>query len=99
MKRTVALVLLFVMSFSIAHEYAFTYLDNEHCSINEYVEELSAPSAHHDICDTHFEYHQLFVLPQENILLEKPDLSLVAIISSESYTFETTLSVIKPPIV
>lgn len=66
LKSIVILVLLFMMGFSIVHEYAFAFYDEDHCSAAEYVSELDAPGSHGDICDIHFEYHQAFLLPSQN---------------------------------
>ncbi len=57
-----SLLLVFAFSFSIAHEYVYTLIDEEHCTVQEYVHELSASSDHGDICDIHHQYHHLFVL-------------------------------------
>ncbi|MDF1875620.1 hypothetical protein JHD48_07720 [Sulfurimonas sp. SAG-AH-194-I05] len=96
-KKLVSLVVLFVLSFSVVHEYAFAYFDDNHCTAVEYVSELETPSNHGDICDIHFEYHQSFVLQQlpHLSLFQKDSLSLLS--DKETYTFETKLLFFKPP--
>jgi len=98
-KSFITLTLLFVLGFSIIHEYAFTFYDNEHCTVTEYVAELEAPSNHGDICDIHFEYHQAFVLSSNTILPKLQDKTLKIKIDKESYNFQTHLNFLKPPIV
>ena len=53
-KSLVTLALLFVLSFSIVHEYVFASFESNHSSVIEYVAELEVPSEHHDHCDIHF---------------------------------------------
>ena len=64
LKSITALVLLLALSFSVVHEYSVVFYDKDHHDAAEYVLELSKPSAHGDICDIHFEYHQSFLLSQ-----------------------------------
>lgn len=64
-KSIITLALLFSMSFSIVHEYAFAFYDEDHCNVSEYVYELQAPSSHGDICDVHFGYHATYILSSQ----------------------------------
>jgi len=82
MNRLLKLLLLFVMSFSIAHEVVVSSHTESHCSAKEYVAEFSAPIQHdgeheheNDVCDTHFMFHlssllsplfSLFEIEQDN---------------------------------
>lgn len=101
--------LLFAMGFSIVHEYAFAFYDDEHCNTTEYVEEFQGPIAHDtnshelsahedDICDIHFEYHQAFLLLPDTTLLHNYDLRSNIALTKETYQFQTSLKFIKPPI-
>lgn len=92
------LVLLFALSFSVVHEYAFALYDNEHCTITEYVHELSAPTSHGDICDIHFEYHQSFLLSKNTPVPLFEYLALVQKTGNESYSVYIPTSLFKPPI-
>ncbi|MFT5659904.1 MAG: hypothetical protein ACI9TV_000537 [Sulfurimonas sp.] len=97
-KSFVTFALLFVLSFSIAHEYVFALFDDDHASVIEYVAELEAPSDHGDICDAHFEYHQSFVLT-ENLVLSKLEYRFLSkTLVTESYNFKTYSNFLKPPI-
>jgi len=72
MNKLINLLLLVVMSFSIAHGVLLNdeHKDN-HCSIQEYVSEFSEPIIHHknthkhknDACESHYMFHISFLLP------------------------------------
>ena len=108
-KSFITFSLLFAISFSIVHEYAFAFYDNEHCNTTEYVEEFQGPVAHDidshesgehedDICDIHFEYHQAFLLLPDATLFQDDNLRSNIILLKETYQFQTNLKFIKPPI-
>jgi len=98
MRILITLALLFSFAFSTVHEFAFAFYDNDHCSVSEYTDELSAPSGHDDICDTHFEYHHAYLLPQQSLVLTKTYVNTKPIFYTESYTFVVDLDYPKPPI-
>jgi len=92
------LALLFALHFSVVHEYVFAFYDNTHCSVTEYVHELSAPTSHHDLCDIHFEYHQSFLLSQKTTVPEIEYLASTQKTGHESYSFQIHANLFKPPI-
>jgi len=98
MKIIITLALLFSFAFSTVHEFAFAFYDTNHCSVSEYVDELDSPSKHDDICDTHFEYHHAYLLPQTDIVLHKNSENSKPTFYKESYKFLANLDFIKPPI-
>ncbi len=98
-KSFVTLSLFFALSFSIVHEFAFASFHDEHCnSVSEYVHELQSPSEHGDVCDTHFEYHQAYLLPQHAAFMQHNTMAQNSIFESENYTFHINLDFLKPPI-
>ena len=97
-KSIATLALLFVMSFSVVHEFAFAYFDDGHCSPAEYISEIEAPTDHGDICDTHYEYHTAYVLPQVYAEFNPVQIRYNQISQSDSYLFKTYSKIIKPPI-
>lgn len=97
-KSMLPLILLFVMSFSLVHEYVFASYDNNHCSVSEYISELEVPSGHGDICDIHYEYHHAYLLPQYSILAQMNSTNSLLSQKKESYIFQTNLKFFKPPI-
>lgn len=97
-KSIATLALLFVMSFSVVHEFAFAYFDDGHCSASEYISEIEAPTDHGDICDTHYEYHTAYVLPQVYAEFNPVQIRYNRISQSDSYLFKTYSKTIKPPI-
>ncbi len=97
-KSITTLVLLFALGFSVVHEYAFSLHDKDHCSVTEYVHELSAPTSHGDICDIHFEYHQSFLLSKKTPVPVIEYLASVQRTHNESYSFQIHTSLFKPPI-
>ncbi|MCW8896087.1 MAG: hypothetical protein OQK48_06330 [Sulfurimonas sp.] len=101
MKRQniIFLALLFVMSFSIIHEYLFAIYDDDHCSASEYVLELESPSDHGDLCEIHFEYHSPYILTQNNVFSCVKQLDFTIFFKHDSYDFKASLDFLKPPIV
>ena len=99
-KSFVSLSLLFALSFSIVHEFAFASFHDDHCdSVAEYVHEVQNPSDHGDICDTHFEYHQAYLMPQHTLLPMHHSHANNKKLHKESYNFHINLDFLKPPIV
>jgi len=99
LKSIVTLALLFVLGFSMIHEYAFTIFDPEPCSVTEYVQEFDAPTHVDDLCDAHYEYHHAYMLPQNDLFAQTDFINYVSIPENYSYTFKTYLKTIIPPIV
>jgi hypothetical protein len=98
MKKLVTLIVLFVIGFSVIHEYVYVALDDDHCSAIEYISEFEAPQSHGAICEIHFEYHQSYLLSQE-VLLQDIDYKIIpSKIDKEIYNFKTHLKFYKPPI-
>ena len=97
MKIIITLALLFSFAFSTVHEFAFAMYDENHCSVNEYVEELNAPSNHDDICDTHFEYHHAAMFPQSKLTLPKLYLNETPLLTQEEYFFLSSIELFRPP--
>ncbi len=98
MKIIIILALLFSFAFSMVHEYAFAFYDEDHCSVSEYVDEFDGPSEHDDICDTHFEYHHAFILPIQESYLQATKITTKPTSYKEEYKFLVDLNFIKPPI-
>ncbi|NOR58814.1 MAG: hypothetical protein GQ474_09870 [Sulfurimonas sp.] len=98
LKSLTTLALLFVISFSIVHEYVYAAYDDDHCSAMEYVCEFDSPQSHEDLCDIHFEYHQSYLLSQNLVLPDVDFKSGLNKIDKETYNFKTNLEFYKPPI-
>ena len=98
-KSIVSLLLLFVISFSLVHEFAFAYLDDEHCSTSEYIAELERPTECGDICDVHYEYHAAYILPNTDLQFITTQINDNQITENDTYLFQTYSKTIKPPIV
>jgi len=96
-KNFVIFSLLCALSFSIVHEYVFTFYDNDHCNVSEYVAELDNSQHHGDICDIHFEYHLAYLLPSATISLQKIEKISELELQKESYTQKITQDLIIPP--
>ncbi len=97
-KSFVTFALLFVLSFSIVHEYVFASFESEHSSVSEYIAELEVPSEHNDHCDIHFEYHQSFLLAEDITLPKIEHNSFKIVTDKESYQFQIHTDFLKPPI-
>lgn len=99
LKSLITFSLLFVLSFSIVHEYIFAMFEDEHCSVGEYVCELEIPSDHGDLCDIHFEYHQSFLLSDITKIPNIEDYKSLNLFKDKIYTFKTHRELFRPPIV
>lgn len=107
MKKLINLFLLSAMFFSIAHgvvlkqEYAF-----EHCSIEEYISEFSAPDVHeyheeheNNACDSHYIFHISFLVPETFALSEfQVKLSLLPTYNAQ-HLFTYQKNTFRPPII
>ena len=98
LKSIITFSILFALSFSIMHEFAFTMFEKNQCSVTEYVTELNEPIECGDVCDIHFKYHQAFMFPNTAISISKI-LKITKIhTKKESYNQQITLDSIIPPI-
>jgi hypothetical protein len=105
MKKILSLLLLIVMSFSIAHGVVLDIHKERHCSAQEFVAEFSHPIEHDieehngDLCNSHFMLHLSFILPSNFLLSEIPksNNTLIFIIPTQSYSHVN--NTFRPPIV
>ncbi|MCK9491012.1 MAG: hypothetical protein M0Q24_02895 [Sulfurimonas sp.] len=98
MKKLITLSLLFVIGFSILHEYVYVALEDDHCTVVEYISEFDTPQPHGDLCSIHFEYHQSYLLSKK-VMLQNIDYKVTANkTDKEIYNFKTHLEFYKPPI-
>ena len=106
MNKLINLLLLVVMSFSIAHGVVIDTHDEEsHCSVQEYVAEFSAPIHDDDLhehesdtCDSHYMFHISFLLPQNFSLFELTRTDVIAQPTFLAYPFLNTENSFRPPI-
>ena len=100
-QKTISIVLLIAMSFSSLHAYAITLLDEDHCSVSEYVQEIQQASLSEssgDVCDVHHEFHVLYLLPETSACVDDVSSIDTEISASETYTFYLQDNVLQPPI-
>jgi len=100
-QKMISIVLLMAMSFSSLHAYAITLLDEDHCSVSEYVQEIEQASSDTfsgDVCDIHHEFHVLFLLPDPLVTTGTVQNISTEIATAESYTFYLQNNVLQPPI-
>jgi len=101
-RKLITALLLMAMSFSMLHAFAISFLEEDHHTVHEYVQEFSEPSLDEEIgevCDIHHEFHMLYLLPeptpfQTDVL---PNRSLCN--HPLSYQFQMMDNFLKPPIV
>ena len=98
LKNFITLLLLFAISFSTTHKYFYTLVSDNKCSVIEYVHEQDIPSDHGQLCDIHFEFHNPFILPQDNMRYEKISLNFDPFVLDNNYFFKINLDIYKPPI-
>ncbi len=98
LKSIITFSIILALSFSIVHEFAFAAFDKNQCSVSEFVNELDAPTGADDICDIHFEYHQAYMFPTPTLSIQKIDKISEPQTKKETYTKQTCLDLIIPPI-
>jgi len=98
LKSLITFSILLALSFSITHEFAYAFLDEEKCTVTEYVHELDAPTGVDALCDTHHEYHQAYMFPKEQFSTQNLDKASELIIQNESYQFSINSDLVIPPI-
>ena len=86
------------LTFSIVHEYAFVVLDENQCSVSEFIHEFDAPTGSDDICDMHCEYHHAYILSQYDSMLSNITKISEKFPYKENYNFTLNLEFIIPPI-
>lgn len=98
LKGLITFSILFAISFSITHEFTFTLLDEEKCTVTQFVNELNAPTGVDDLCDIHHEYHEALMFPQTNISIQKLNKISELVLHHENYNFLINLNIVIPPI-
>ena len=98
LNRLITFFLLFTLSFSVMHEFVLVQFDENQCNVNEFVQEINAPINSGDICDTHFEFHQVYLMPQNYFTLKMADKALSIKRKKENYTSFIPQTIIIPPI-
>ena len=96
-KKTILGLLLLAFSVSIVHEYIFTILDRDKCSVVEYVHEHDKPSQKGNICDIHYEYHHSFIVPQQKLVFKLPHISFKPSFLPKGYISQILFDHFKPP--
>jgi len=99
MRRILTFSILLALSFSVLHEFVIVEYDENHCSIHEFVHEVNAPSHTGDICDIHFEFHQVYLAPQHHFALNQTAKMSNIIADNECYNSFIPQKTIIPPIV
>jgi len=100
MKRNNSLtfLLLFIMSLYVTHGLFFIeHHEHEHDAI-EYISELQAPVEHGDICDFHFVFHQVFLIPTSLTLYHDTQANVTPTQTQKTYLYAPLLEFYKPPI-
>jgi len=99
-KKAWSFLLLIAMSFSLLHDYAFVLFEDDHCSMKEYVSELTVPNANADceFCNTHFEYHTAYILPSNSLKLSTVHRYQTIFTGNTLFTSWNYSNFFKPPI-
>ncbi len=98
-KNSVIFILLFVLSFSIVHAYVFTFFEDGHSTVSEYVSGLERPPNHGDICDIHFEYHKSYLLSDTLKIVVIEEHKSLNFLQERMYSFQTNRELFRPPII
>ena len=91
-------VLLISISFQVLHAFAFTEIEKNACTVEEYTQELSEPVNYGDVCDIHFEYHQSYILIDNINVIDFKILKNPIQRTKEIFTNNESSSLFRPPI-
>ena len=91
-------VLLISISFQVLHAFAFTEIEKNACTVEEYTQELSGPVNHDDVCDIHFEYHHSYILVDNISFIDFTILKNSIQRTKEILTDSGISSLFRPPI-
>ena len=100
-RKLISIVLLLAMSFSSLHAYAIDFLDEDHCSVSEYVQEIEMPHDGNiagDICNIHHDFHTVFLLPETYLPVTHTVATEVNIHVALTHDFQSYKNFLKPPI-
>ncbi len=98
--RLLTILLLFSISFNIAHAYMIDALDTHPCQVNEYVHEFHDDSniPADDICSLHHFFHIAFILPEIDDLVISEYLTTKPSTKAQHYKYNSYKNFLKPPI-
>lgn len=99
-KKTLTLLLLFVMSFQVAHAFAIDMLDTHKCQVSEYVTEFSQAShvdEPNDICNIHSAFHLPYLVTENLELIQTSQLQEQPYSNLISYDYDDTPTFLIPP--
>ena len=105
MQKILSLLLLVVMSFSIAHGVILDIHQDEHCSVQEFVAEFSHPIQHDidehdgDLCNSHFMLHLSFLIPSSFILSDIKQETINLPFKPHLSTYSHVNNTFRPPII
>lgn len=90
--------MLLSISFASLHAYTIALLDEDHCSVQHYIQEVEHSSETGDICDIHHLFHIPFLLPDAQVRLYS--LLHVDMLAHEptDHDFLFVSNLIRPPI-
>jgi len=100
-KKLIMVILLWAMGFSTLHAYAIDFLDRDHCSVSEYVDEINQASEHDeqgDVCQVHHEFHVAYILPKPTSLQTQTLHEIAELSTPLKYKFHSYKYFLKPPI-
>lgn len=99
-KKVWSLLLLFAMSFSIAHDYSFMIIENDKHSVKEYISELTAsvPDTKELSHQLHGEFHVLEIATNELFSFGKIEKEINRFFYNEIVFSFNYFNFFKPPI-
>ncbi len=100
-RKLIGIILLMAMSFSTLHAFTISLLDDDHCNVSEYVQEIeqaSSDTLSGDVCDIHHAFHVPFLLPHELQLSHETPKQSKHAISDLTYSFTLQNTLFQPPI-
>jgi len=99
-RQLVTIILLMSMSFSMLHAFAIDLLDDDHCSVSEFVHEIDQMSGHDlsgDVCDMHYAFHIPFVLPETTQVTLQHQCLQTQFGPAKTYSFQLLNRILQPP--
>ena len=99
-KKTLSLLLLFAIIFSVMHDYTFIVLEDDHHSVKEYIDTLEAYNSDsiEDIHDIHSQYHTSIICLIELLPADKIEKTDSIFINNDIFISWNNFYFFKPPI-
>lgn len=100
-KKIWSLLLLFALSFSVLHDYTFSFIDTKHSINSSCIVDMCSHSLDKKadtICEIHHGYHSMYLFLETHISLQNPQKVQSLFVYTNKLFSLSVFSFLKPPI-